>query len=127
MPAPLRVVLHVAAVVAGAAAGVLGSFVHPLTWLRLPVGLLEAFALTAAVVATAGLLTRSRSGAGAAVAGWLVAVVTMSLQRSEGDLVVPASVLGYCWLLGGTVVAGATLAWPYALLPRPCSAADPAP
>ena len=117
MSAPVRVVAHVAALLAGAAAGVLGSFVHPLRWHGLPYGLVLGLALTFSVVVTAGLLTRSRSAAAAAGLGWLVATVTLSVQRREGDLVVPATSLGYAWLLGGLVVVMVAMAWPYSLLP----------
>lgn len=112
----VRVAGHVAAVAAGGAVGVLGSFVHPLTWFGLPYGLLLGLVLTAALVVSAGIAARSRTGALAAFAGWLVAVGLLSVQRSEGDLVVPATALGYCWLLGGTVVAGLALALPYWML-----------
>lgn len=126
MPAAVRLAVHGVALVAGAAVGVVGSFIHPLTRAGLPVGLLVALALSAAVPAAAGLTVRSRSGAGLVALGWLVAVVTMSLPRSEGDLVVPATALGYSWLLGGTLVAGLTLTWPYSLLPRPTEAREAA-
>jgi hypothetical protein len=122
VPPAVRALLHVAALVAGAAVGVLGSFVHPLVRFGVPYGLLLGLVLTGVTVATAGLLTRARSGALAAAAGWLVAVATLSLQRSEGDLIVPATGLGYAWLLGGTAVVGLALAVPYGLLagePRP--------
>ncbi|MGZ4611353.1 MAG: DUF6113 family protein [Actinomycetes bacterium] len=115
MPPAVRLTVHGVALVVGAAAGVLGSFVHAYTFHGLPVGLLVALALSLAVFATGGLAAGARSGALAAAAGWLVAVAYLSLQRPEGDLVVPASTLGYCWLFGGTLVAGAALAFPYAL------------
>jgi hypothetical protein len=118
VPAAVRVVVHVAAGVAGAAVGVLGSFVHPLTWSGVPYGLLLGLALTAVLIATAGMVTGSRSGAAVAAAGWLAAVGTLSVPRAEGDLIVPATTLGYCWLLGGILFAGAALAWPYHLQAR---------
>ena len=125
MPPAVRAALHVAALAAGIAVGVLGSFVHPLVWAGIPYGLLLGLALTGVTVATAGLLTGARSGALAAAGGWLVAVAVLSLQRSEGDLIVPATGLGYAWLLGGTAVVGLALAVPYSLLlgePRPAGA-----
>jgi N-acetyl-1-D-myo-inositol-2-amino-2-deoxy-alpha-D-glucopyranoside deacetylase len=117
VPVAVRVIVHVAALAAGLVVGVLGSFVHPLTWAGLPYGLLLGLALTGSLVATGGLVTRSRSGALVATAGWLLAVGTMSLPRPEGDLIVPATALGYAWLLGGTLVAGLAMAVPYRLLP----------
>ena len=67
----------------------------------LPVGLLCAYALTAAALVTAGLASRSRSGPAAAAAGWLLALLLLSAPRPEGDLVVPGDLLGYAWSLGG--------------------------
>lgn len=133
VPAASRVIVHGVAVVAGAAAGVLGSFVHAYTTHRVPVGLLVALALSLAVFGTAGLAGRARSGTLAAAAGWLLAVAYLSLQRPEGDLVVPASTLGYCWLLGGTLVAGVAIALPYSLwaatlgMPPGAEPSEPAP
>lgn len=105
--------LHGLAVVVGVAAGVLGSFVHALLVGGLPLGLLCALALSATVFAAAGLATGSRSGAAAAAAGWFVPLLLLSAPRPEGDLVVSGSALGYLWLVGGTVVAGVAVAWPY--------------
>jgi hypothetical protein len=109
-----RVLGYLLALVAGAAAGLLGSFTFGYTYAWLPVGLLVALLLSLAVFLTAGLALRSRAAAGLASAGWLVVVGVFSLARPEGDLIVPASTLGYTWLLAGTVVAGLSLAVPYA-------------
>jgi hypothetical protein len=113
VPPAVRVLLLVPALVAGAVAGVLGSFVHPEEMAGFPVGLLVALALSAGVFVTSGLLL-GRRGAAAAAIGWVAPVLLLSSRRPEGDLVVPATTTGYLWLLGGTVlaVAGATL--PYA-------------
>jgi hypothetical protein len=105
--------VHVAALLAGGAVGLLGSFVHGYTTHGVPLGIIVALALSGAVFATSGLAARARSAALFAAGGWLLVVATLSLQRPEGDLVVPASTLGYCWLLGGALVAGVCLAWPY--------------
>ncbi len=80
----------------------------------MPVGLLAALVLTLAVCAAAGLGTRSRGPAAGAALGWVGIVVVLSTRRPEGDLVVPGTLLGYAWLLGGTLVAGAAVSWPYA-------------
>lgn len=125
MSPAVRVTVHGIVLVAGVAAGVLGSFVHAYRVSGLPVGLLVALALDLAVLATAGLAAGGRSGALTAAAGWLLTVLALSVQRPEGDLVVPATTLGYSWLFGGTVLAAASLALPYAawsaasLAPRP--------
>jgi hypothetical protein len=112
VPAALRALLLLVAVAAGAAAGLLGSFVHPLKVLGLPLGLLVAFALSGAVFVTAGLLM-GRAGAVAAGVGWVLVVLLMASPRPEGDLVVPGSTGGYLWLLGGTLLAGGCMALPY--------------
>lgn len=102
----VRVLLLAAAAAAGAVAGALGSFVHPLHPLGLPMGLLLGGALSAAVYATAGLLL-GRAGAVAAAGGWVVVVLLLTVRRPEGDLVVANDPAGYAWLLGGVLLAGA--------------------
>ena len=82
---------------------------HPLVLAGLPVGLAVAAALSAGVFVTCGLLL-GRPGAAAAAIGWLVAVLVLASRRPEGDLVVPGSVAGYVWLLGGTLLAGVCVA-----------------
>lgn len=119
---PVRALVLVAALLLGAAAGVLGSFVHPMQVVGVPVGLLCGLALTAAAVATGGLLAGARTGAVAAAVGWVLPVLVLSTRRPEGDLVVPGTAAGYLWLLGGTLVAGATVAWPYTTGRRASSA-----
>lgn len=114
--------LLAASLLVGTTAGLLGSFVHPLRAVGVPAGLLCGLALTVSAVATGGLLVGARTGAVAAAVGWVLPVLVLSARRPEGDLVVPGTALGYLWLLGGTAVAGATVAWPYASGERPSSA-----
>lgn len=126
MPVAARVLLLAPAALAGAAAGLLGSFVHAQDVAGLPLGLLVAWALSIAVFVTCGLLL-GRPGAAAAVAGWLVLVLLLSTQRPEGDLVVAGTAVGYLWLLGGFVLAGGCLIPRYAVTPRqpaPAPSAD---
>jgi Family of unknown function (DUF6113) len=111
-----RALGHLLALLAGAAAGVMGSFTFAYTNASWPVGLLVGLSLCLAVFVTAGLALRSRGATAVAVAGWLVTVGALSMQRPEGDLVVPATTLGYCWLLLGILVGGLSLAVPYATL-----------
>ena len=87
---------------------------HGITAYGVPVGLLAGLALTLAVCAIAGLATGSRGPAACAALGWVSMVFLLSTRRPEGDLVVPGTLLGYVWLLGGTLVAGAAVSWPYA-------------
>lgn len=109
--------MHAVALVAGAAAGLLGSFKFSYSRGALPIGLLVTLPMTVVVFAAAGLLARSRVAALTAAAGWLVVVGLFSVQRPEGDLVVPATTYGFVWLLGGTVAAGLAIAVPYEQLP----------
>ena len=116
MLALARVLGYLLVLVAGVAAGVLGSFTFAYTRGPLPVGLLVALCLCLAAFVASGLLLRSRAAAVVAAGGWLVSVGMLSMQRPEGDLIVPATTLGYCWLLVGTLVAGLSLAMPYAAM-----------
>lgn len=113
MRPPARVLIHVLAVVAGFAAGVLGSFVHAVTWHGLPVGLVIALTLSLSVFVAAATATRSRSGAAAAVGGWLLPVVLLAARRPEGDLIVAGTHAGYAWLVVGVVLAAAVVAYPH--------------
>ena len=110
-------VLHLALLVLGLVVAVLGSFVHavsPAEPVPLPVGLLWAYVMTAALLAVGRLATRGRTGAVAVALGWVVALLLLSAPRPEGDLVVSGSLVGYAWLLGGLVVCAAGVGWPTA-------------
>lgn len=111
-----RLLLHAVLVALGLLVGALGSFVHAQVVAGVPVGLLCAYALTAAALATAGLASRSRSGPAATAAGWLLALLLLSAPRPEGDLVVPGDLLGYAWSLGGLVLVAVGVAAPWPLL-----------
>jgi hypothetical protein len=107
----VHALLVVAAAVAGATAGVLGSFVHPLEVGRVPVGLVVGLALSGSVVVLARLLA-GRSAALSAAVGWLAAVLVLAGQRPEGDLVVANNVAGQVWLFAGTALVGACIVLP---------------
>jgi Family of unknown function (DUF6113) len=107
----VHALLVVAAALAGATAGVLGSFVHALEVGWVPVGLLVGLALSGSVVMSCRLLA-GRSAAVAAALGWLVAVLVLSGQRPEGDLVVANTAAGQVWLFAGTALVGACIALP---------------
>lgn len=108
---------HTTLLVLGFAVAVLGSFVHavgPTEPVKVPLGLLWAYAMTAALLAVGRLVTGGRSGAAAVSAGWVVALLLLSAPRPEGDLVVTGSLAGYAWLLGGLVVCAVGVGWPTA-------------
>ena len=111
-----RLLLHAVLLALGVLVGALGSFVHAQVVAGVPVGLLCAYALTAAALATAGLATRSRSGPAATAAGWLLSLLLLSAPRPEGDLVVAGDLAGYAWSLGGLVLAALAVAVPWSLL-----------
>lgn len=101
----------------GVTAGVVGSFVHDFAvdvlGLGLPVGLVLALGLAAAAYLLAGWTMRNRLAVLAAGAGWLVPVLTLSMPRPEGDLVVAANLTGYVFLLGGSILVGLAVVLPY--------------
>jgi hypothetical protein len=113
----VRVVVHVAAVVLGALAGAVGSFLQPATIdvgpVPLPLGLLAGLALSLAVFVGAGLVTGSRVGALLAVLGWFVTVLVLALPRAEGDAVLEARPPAYVWLYGGMLMCALVVAIPY--------------
>jgi hypothetical protein len=103
--------LVMAAALAGATAGVLGSFVHPIEVGWVPVGLVLGLAVSGLVVVLARLLA-GRSAAVFAALGWLAAVLVLAGQRPEGDLVVANNVAGQVWLFAGTALVGACIVLP---------------
>ena len=107
----MHALLVLAAALAGATAGVLGTFVHPLEIGWVPVGLVVGLALSGSVVVTARLLG-GRSAAAAAALGWLVVVLVLAGQRPEGDLVVANNVAGQVWLFVGAALVGACIVLP---------------
>ena len=117
--------------VAGFAVGLAGAFFHDV-WpevagISLPVGIVVALGAEAVVLLLAGLAFRNRLAVVAPAAGWLLAILTMSAERSEGDLVVGATGTGYVLLLGGALVIGLCLAVPYGRAPRPSTGATAPP
>ena len=126
-----RVLGYLIALAAGAAAGFFGSFKYNYTYSWVPVGLLVALCLTGAVFVTAGLALRSRGAAALAAAGWVAAAMVMSMTGPGGDLLVPASGLGYSWLLAWFLVAVVSVGLPYAAImatpPRSAERADALP
>lgn len=107
-PLVLRVGWGVLVLVAAPALALLGSFLVPLRIGTVPLPLCVPLAVVGNVVLArlAGTLTgRPLVGVLPPVL-WLAVVLTLSLPRAEGDLIVPGSTTGLVFLLGG-VVAGA--------------------
>ena len=91
--------------VAGAMAGLLGSFYH-----AVGVGPIPAFAIAFALLnlgafRLAGWAMATRLGAVTPALGWLLIVIFMSSSRPEGDLVIGGTAAGYVYILGGSIAA----------------------
>ncbi len=128
MPRTRRVLACAVAVLAGLSTGLLGSFAHASTSYGLPVGLVAALGLCFAVFALARLAATGRAPVAGAVLGWVTVVLLLSVRRPEGDLVVPGTVLGTCWLVGGMLGAAATVFWPSTLAsPEPAASTGSSP
>jgi hypothetical protein len=107
----LRVVLYVALGVLGLLVGAAGALVQA-DWL--PAGLVLALAASAGVFWGGTKLCRTKMGAGAPGAGWVVAVMLLTASRPEGDFMFAAGIGSYVYLLGGmfAAVMCATIALP---------------
>ncbi|WP_093799231.1 DUF6113 family protein [Streptomyces sp. Wb2n-11] len=99
---PGRTAAHLLLVVLGALTGAAGVLVHA-AWF--PGGLLLALLAAAGVFYGSLYATGAKAGVGASAAGWLVAVVLLTVSRPEGDLLVGGSAVSYAYLLGGMAVA----------------------
>lgn len=91
------------AVALGVVVGGLGTVVHRYGDDSWYLGLVLAFALTAA----AAVLARAWAGYGTLLGfgvGWVAVVQAMSLPGSGGDVVVPAGMLGMAWSYAGVAV-----------------------
>ena len=83
----------------GAAVGIVGTVAHRSAP---PWGLVAAFVALVAV----GVVARATAGLGAVLAagvGWMALVQVLSVAGPGGDVLVPATALGYVWVYGGVV------------------------
>ncbi|MEU5080474.1 MULTISPECIES: DUF6113 family protein [Streptomyces] len=101
-PSPGRAAALAGLLVLGALVGAAGALVQA-AWF--PGGLLLALAGAAGAFLGGSYATRSRGGAVAPAAGWLVAVVLLTTTRPEGDFLFGAGGGSYLFLLGGMVLA----------------------
>ncbi|GAA1514356.1 hypothetical protein GCM10009730_19520 [Streptomyces albidochromogenes] len=99
---PARAGAYVLLLVLGALTGAAGVLVHA-AWF--PGGLLLALLAAAGLFCGALYATGTRSGVGAAAAGWLLAIVLLTVSRPEGDLLIGGSPASYAFMLGGMAVA----------------------
>lgn len=95
---------------AGLAEGVLGPFVHALTWhagpVAVPVGWGLALATLAALLEAARSVARTRVGVSTVAAAWLIPVLVFAAGRPEGDIVLAGNLTGGSFVLVGVVVIG---------------------
>ncbi|MBT2489248.1 hypothetical protein J7E96_12080 [Streptomyces sp. ISL-96] len=99
---PARIGAYVLLVLLGAITGAAGVLVHA-AWF--PGGLLLALLATAGLFYGGMYVTGTRSGVGASAAGWLVAIVLLTVSRPEGDLLIGGSSVSYAYMLGGMAIA----------------------
>ncbi|MFF2022478.1 DUF6113 family protein [Streptomyces sp. NPDC058171] len=88
--------------VLGLVIGVAGSLIQG-AWF--PGGLLLSLAGTGGLFLGGAFATRTRAGAVAPAAGWLVAVILLTSSRPEGDFLFATGFGSYAYLLGGIAVA----------------------
>ena len=101
-PSAGRVVACVVLFLLGAVVGLAGSLVQA-AWF--PGGLLLALEGAAGLFLGGAYALRSRAGAVAPVAGWIIAVMLLTASRPEGDFLFGAGAGSYLFLLGGMAVA----------------------
>ncbi|MCS0605899.1 DUF6113 family protein [Streptomyces sp. LP11] len=101
-PSAGRALAHLGLLLLGAVVALAGTLVQG-AWF--PGGLLLALAGAAGVFLGGAYATGGRGGALAPVAGWMVAVILLTLARPEGDFFFGAGGGSYLFLLGGMAVA----------------------
>ncbi|WP_367320995.1 DUF6113 family protein [Streptomyces sp. HUAS ZL42] len=109
-PSAGRIAALLGLFVLGVAVGAAGALVQAGLF---PGGLLLALAGAAGLFLGGARLTRSRGGAVAPAAGWMVTVILLTASRPEGDFLFGAGGGSYLFLLGGMALAVicATLGW----------------
>ncbi|MFI1395193.1 DUF6113 family protein [Streptomyces sp. NPDC020681] len=99
---PVRIAAYAGLFVLGALVAVAGSLVQG-AWF--PGGLLLALLASAGLFYGSLRATGTQLGVVAPAAGWLVAIVLLSLGRPEGDGLFPAGIGPLVFMLGGMAVA----------------------
>ncbi|MFC6934192.1 DUF6113 family protein [Actinomadura yumaensis] len=89
----------------GGVVGLLGSFALNWSTGDVPVAAVLLVLLVFAMVRLAGWGMAGRLGAAVPAVVWGVVVMVLSMQRPEGDLVVPGTAAGYVYIIGGLVAA----------------------
>lgn len=90
--------------------GVYGVFYYSLSLGVVPVGALVAVVVNFVMCRAASRSMRTRLAAMLPAAGWLIAVVLLSAERTEGDVLITNSTAGYILLVGGIIAAAVPVA-----------------
>ncbi|MFD3519732.1 DUF6113 family protein [Streptomyces sp. NPDC058653] len=101
-PRPGRIAAYVGLLILGVAVGTAGSLVQSGFF---PGGLFLALLASGGLFYGGRTATGTAFGVGAPAAGWLIAVIVLSLGRPEGDGVFDAGLGPVVYLLGGALVA----------------------
>jgi len=101
-PSPGRAAAYVGLFLLGALVAAAGALVQA-GWF--PGGLLLALAAAVGTFLGGSYATRSRGGAMAPAAGWIVTVILLTSSRPEGDFLFGAGGGSYLFLFGGMALA----------------------
>jgi hypothetical protein len=85
----------------GAILGLIGSFAQGWMAGAVPVGAIVLIAVNFVVPRLAGWAMGTRMAAGLVVFLWADVAFILSVRRGEGDLVVPGTLTGYLFIVGG--------------------------
>jgi hypothetical protein len=112
-----RVFSIVLAFATGAGTGFVLTFTHrqylvELGGVSIPLGLVGALAIVAALIAGMRLAFAERSAPVAAAAGLILGSAVLVLPGNSGSLFVPHDPVGYVWAVGPTVLAIIIIGWP---------------
>ncbi|MFP7832751.1 PIG-L family deacetylase [Marisediminicola sp. LYQ134] len=111
-----RILLSLAALVAGVVIGSLATVVHQFSptvaGVAVPVGLVAGLLVVAALVAGLRIVFETRVVAGVAAAGILGVVAILSLESAGGSVLIPATDLSLWWVYGPVAIVAVVLAWP---------------
>ncbi|MBB5080942.1 DUF6113 family protein [Nonomuraea endophytica] len=89
--------------VLGLAMGLVGGFTHAWHLGQIPIASVVWVLLLFGICWGAGLMMRSKLGAGLVAVGWLLVSMAFSLKWAAGDLVIAGDLAGYLYLYGGAV------------------------
>lgn len=89
----------------GGLLGLVGSFAQGWTAGPVPVAAIVLVALVFGMVRLAGFGMGGRLGATVPAVVWAIVAFVLSIRRPEGDLVVPGTLAGYVYIIGGMLAA----------------------